>query len=158
MRKGGLILGAVVLAVILYFILAAFLPRWWAGVIGRSVDGSFGRGIGTGLALGLVCTLAPLVLIGFAVLYHGRLRNLPTLILAVLGVALAVPNLLTLTVVLGGGNGAHAGQRIFDVEAPGFRAASLWGAIIAVVVAIALALFVWRYRRRGSELRRTRDT
>lgn len=155
-RKGVAALIAVVVAIIVYFILAAFLPRWWAGVIGRSVDGSFGRGIGTGLALGFICTAVPLILIGLAVLYRHRLKSVPSILLALVGIVVAIPNLLTLGVVLGSGNGAHAGQRIFDVDAPGFRASTLWGAIIGLLVAVAIAFFIWRFRRRGTELKRAR--
>jgi hypothetical protein len=36
-----------------------------------------------------------------------------------IGLAVDMPNLLTLTVVFGGGNAAHAGQRIMDVDATG---------------------------------------
>ena len=44
-------------------------------------------------------------------------------------------------------------ERIFDVEAPGFRAATAWGVIIGVVLAIGVGYFIWRYRRRGRQLR-----
>lgn len=147
---GGILL---LIAVIAYFILAAFLPRWWAGVIGDYVDRSFARGIWTGLALGFLCTVAPLILLGFALLSRGRLRNIPALFMGLVAIVAAVPNFLTLFVVLGAGNGAHAGQRILDVDAPGFRGAMLWGVIVAVVVAAALGFFVWRYRSRGRKLK-----
>ena len=49
-----------------------------------------------------------------------------------LAVLLAIPNLMTLGIVLGTGNAAHAGDRILDVEAPAFRGATLVGALIAL--------------------------
>ncbi|MBM7279029.1 hypothetical protein JTZ10_14830 [Gordonia rubripertincta] len=150
----GLIIAA--LLVITYFILEAFLPRWWAGQIGRRVDGSMASGVWTGLVLGVVCTFVPLLLFTFAFLSRSRLRNVPAIAFAVVGVIVAIPNLLTLTVVIGGGNGAHAGERIFDVDAPGFRAATAWGVIIGVLLAIVVGWFIWRYRRRGRELAATR--
>ncbi|WP_040534901.1 hypothetical protein [Gordonia namibiensis] len=150
----GLIIAA--LLVITYFILEAFLPRWWAGQIGRRVDGSMASGVWTGLVLGVVCTFVPLLLFVFAFLSRSRMRNVPAIGFAVLGIIVAIPNLLTLAVVAGGGNGAHAGERIFDVDAPGFRAATLWGVIIGIVLAIAVGWFIWRYRRRGRELAATR--
>ena len=153
MKRGIAVLVAAIAAVAVYFLLAAFLPRWWAAQIGGLVDGSFTRGIGTGLTIGLVCTLVPLLLIGFAFLSRGRLKNIPALALSLTGVIVAIPNLLTLSVVLGGNNSAHAGQRILDVDAPAFRAASLWGAILAVVVAALVGWFVWGYRRRGKKVR-----
>lgn len=146
-----------VLVVITYFILEAFLPRWWAGQIGDRVDGSFSRGVGTGLVIGFVCTFVPLLLLVLAFVSRTRLRNVPTIIAAILAIVVAIPNLLTLAVVAGGGNGAHAGERIFDVDAPGFRAASLWGVIAGVVIAVAVGYFIWRYRRRGRQLRETRE-
>ena len=60
----------------------------------------------------------------------------------VVAVLLATPNLLTLGIVLGSGHGAHAGDRTLDVDAPGFRGASLGGAIAAVV-----AFVLWEYLR-----------
>ncbi|AFR49122.1 MULTISPECIES: hypothetical protein [unclassified Gordonia (in: high G+C Gram-positive bacteria)] len=147
----GLVIAA--LLVVTYFILEAFLPRWWAGQIGQRVEGSFSRGIGTGLVLGIVCTFVPVLFFTLSFVYRGRMKNVPTIMFAVLGVIVAVPNLLTLTVVAGGGNGAHAGERIFDVEAPGFRAATAWGVIIGAVLAVGVGYFIWRYRRRGRQLR-----
>lgn len=147
----GLVIAA--LLVVTYFILEAFLPRWWAGRIGQRVEGSFSRGIGTGLVLGIVCTFLPVLFFTLAFVNRSRMKNVPTIMFAVLGVVLAIPNLLTLTVVAGGGNGAHAGERIFDVEAPGFRAATAWGVIIGVVLAIGVGYFIWRYQRRGRQLR-----
>ncbi|MFT4397293.1 hypothetical protein ACLTEW_20385 [Gordonia lacunae] len=147
----GLVIAA--LLVVTYFILEAFLPRWWAGQIGRRVEGSFSRGIGTGLVLGIVCTFLPVLFFTLAFVNRSRMKNVPTIMFAVLGVIVAIPNLLTLTVVAGGGNGAHAGERIFDVDAPGFRAATAWGVVIGIVLAVGVGYFIWRYRRRGRQLR-----
>ena len=44
-----------VVLVIAYFILAAFLPRWWAQRIASLANGSFSAGIAWGLLFGLVC-------------------------------------------------------------------------------------------------------
>lgn len=140
------------LLVIAYFILAAFLPRWWADQIGQRVDRSFSRGVGTGLVIGFVCTFAPLLLLVFAAVGRGRLRNVPTIFCVIAAVVIAIPNLLTLSVVLGTNNSAHAGERIFDVQGPAFRASSLWGAIIGALLAIAVSYFIWGYRRRGRKL------
>ncbi|SDU28219.1 DUF5336 domain-containing protein [Gordonia westfalica] len=149
----GLIIAA--LLVITYFILEAFLPRWWAGQIGNRVNGSMVSGVWTGLVLGVLCTFVPLLLFTLAFLSRSRMRNVPAIAFAVAGVIVAIPNLLTLSVVAGGGNGAHAGERIFDVDAPGFRAATAWGVIIGVALAIAVGWFIWRYRRRGRQLEAT---
>ncbi len=138
----------VAVLVIVYFILAAIVPRWWAERLGRVIDGSMLTGTGLGLAVGFVCTLVPLLLLIFAA---RRIRSHPALagVAAVLAVIAAIPNLLTLTVVLGGGNASHAGERILDVDGPMFRGASAVGAVVGAVVAIALPVL-------GSVLRKKR--
>ncbi|TQF74235.1 hypothetical protein FK531_06245 [Rhodococcus spelaei] len=154
------IAGAVLLVVLVitYFVLAAFLPRWWAQQAGSLSSGSFTRGIAWGLLYGVLCTLLPLLLIQLAWRVRGRKFSRAAQIASVvLAVILALPNLMTLTVVLGNNTAAHAGERILDVDAPGFRGASLVGAIIGV---LAFAVLVWlgvAYRRRGRELSRMRD-
>ncbi|MFE9630672.1 hypothetical protein [Streptomyces sp. NPDC006463] len=62
-----------------------------------------------------------------------------------MAVVLALANLWTLSVVVGAGGAAHAGQRVMDVEAPWFRGATPAGAIVSVV---AFAGFVAYTRRR----------
>lgn len=152
--------GAVILAVLIaaYFILAAFLPRWWAQSVGSLTSGSFSRGITWGLLYGVVCTAVPLLLFYFAWRARHRVHARVWVIsLLVLGVVVAIPNLLTLTVVLGTNSAAHAGERTLDVEAPGFRGASLWGAIIGVLLFVAAIFLHIRYRRRGAELTKLRN-
>ncbi|GAC48471.1 hypothetical protein GOACH_05_03400 [Gordonia aichiensis NBRC 108223] len=151
-RKFLFIAIAVVIAVIVYFVLAAFLPRWWGEQIGRNVDGSMGRGIGSGLSIGFVCTFIPISLLVLAVAFRGKMKNIVSIVCVVAGVVVAIPNLLTLSIQVGDNNAAHAGKQILNVRAPGFRAASAWGVIIAVVVAILLTIFVVMYRRRGKKL------
>lgn len=151
-------IGALVLVVVLiitYFILAAFIPRWWGQRIGKLAAGSFASGTSWGLFYGAVCTLVPLVLLLLAVLVW-RTRRVGRVIgslSALAAVVVAVPNLMTLTVVLGENNAAHAGQRIMDVDAPGFRGASLIGAIVAVAIFLLVAFLVVKYRRRGRQLK-----
>ncbi|MGC4932501.1 permease [Gordonia sp. DT30] len=141
----------VVLVVIAYFILAAFLPRWWSQKIGSAVGQSITTGSFYGIGLGLVCTLVSLLLLALAwrARRWGETRYW-ALAFVILAVVASIPNLLTLTVVAGGGSGAHAGERILDVEAPGFRGGTLVGVIIgAVIFAVATALWI-RFRRRRS--------
>jgi len=148
-------LGAVL--VIVYFILAAFLPRWWAERIGELSDRGFARGIAWGLLFGGLCTLVPLLQVLVAVLFrHKRGGRVIVGIAAILALLFALPNLMTLSIVLGGNSAAHAGQRIMDVEAPGFRGASLVGAIIAALVFVGVVALTMQYRRRGRELAKAR--
>ncbi|WP_372508151.1 permease [Nocardia amikacinitolerans] len=131
------IIGGVALfvaVVVTYLILAAFIPRWWAQRLAEMVNGSFAKGIGWGLLLGGMCTLVPLLLLLFAVLmWRKRAGKFLAGAAAVLAVLVAIPNLMTLTIVLGGNNAAHAGERILDVDAPAFRGACLVGAVLAVL-------------------------
>ena len=134
-----------VAAVILLVVLAgAFLPRWWSHRVGDRVDDSTTKGILLGLVLGFVFTLFPL-LVAFGV---RRIRSLRGRVVVVLVAALlAAPNLLTLGIVVGAGSGAHAGDRTLDVEAPGFRGASLVGALVAAAL-VAWPWWALRSRRR----------
>lgn len=130
---GLVVAGAVV---VLWLAGAAFLPRWWAQRIGDQVQGSITTGTLVGLVYGFVFTLLPLVIVvlAFWLLDSWRWR------VAAVAVALLVsmPNLLTLGIVLGTGSGAHAGDRILDVEAPAFRGGTLVGALVAAgLIAIA---------------------
>jgi MFS family permease len=149
-----LVAGGVALAalVVLGLIGASFLPRWWAQRVGDQAQGSIAAGILLGLFYGFVFTLVPLALLGAAALRRLRSWRLWLALLG-LGALLAAPNLLTLGIVLGGGNAAHAGDRILDVEAPGFRGASLAGAIAAVVLLGFVGYLVASRRRARGRLR-----
>lgn len=137
---------------------SAFLPRWWSHRIGHQADGSFANGIGLGLFYGFTFTLVALLVLVLGLRWIRGWKGRVML----LGVALlvALPNLVTLGIVLGPGSGAHAGERTLDVDAPGFRASSLIGAIAAVLVILVLGLLL-RSRRHAREesaqLRAERD-
>lgn len=145
-------LGGIAVVVVAYLILAAFLPRWWAGHIGSLVDGSFTRGTSAGLLYGAGGTAITLVLLMLAGVALAARRSTVAIVLAVLGVAVSVPNLLTLSVVAGTSNSAHAGERIFDVEAPAFRGATLVGVLVGIVIGALIGFFIHRYRSRGRRL------
>ncbi|WP_405162381.1 permease [Nocardia sp. NBC_01499] len=154
--------GLAVLAIlfIAYFILSAFIPRWWAQRIAEMVNGSFAKGIGWGLVFGGVCTVIPLFLLLFALrVWRRRAGRFMAGAAAVIAVLVAIPNLMTLTIVLGGSNAAHAGQRILDVDAPAFRGATLAGAIAAAAIFLAaLALIVVRWWQRRHPKRQAAQT
>lgn len=148
---------ALLVLVIAYFVLAAFVPRWWSLRVAGLAEGGFARGILWGLVFGILCTAIPLVLFGWIWQVRSwKHRRGVQILLGVVAVLVAVPNLMTLSVVLGGGNAAHAGERILDVDAPGFRGASLVGAIIGVLVCVIYFASVYRYRKRGRDLKRVR--
>jgi hypothetical protein len=150
--RRNLILLAVALVVIVlaYLIGGAVLPRWWAHRIGDQVDGSMVAGIGLGLFYGLVFTFLPLLVLWLAV-RRGRSWRFRAWVAAI-ALVLAIPNLLTLGIVVGNGSAAHAGERTLDVEAPDFRASTLVGAVVAVLAFAGLRyLLASRRRSRGRE-------
>ncbi len=140
------------LVLVLGYIASATVPRWWAQRIGDQVDGSITTGIFVGLFYGFVFTLLPLALIVAVVAWRRTWRALAI----ALGIAilLALPNLMTLGIVVGRGNAAHAGDRILDVEAPAFRGGSFAGAALALGL-VAYLLHLRRSRRRARDRERT---
>jgi hypothetical protein len=128
---------------------AAFLPRWWAHRVGAQAGGHFTAGIALGLFYGFVFTLLPYLMLRWT---FSRRRPLKRWAIATgLALLLALPNLLTLGIVLGSSKAAHAGERTLDVDAPGFRASTLAGAIAAVVASLAVEyLFTSRRRAKRS--------
>jgi hypothetical protein len=148
--------GAVTVAFLLALLIGmAFIPRWWAHRIGDQANESFAGGIMLGLFYGFIFTVLPLLLIVWGI----RRRRSGRMWLWILAgaVVLALPNLFTLGVVLGPGGAAHAGERTFDVKAPGFRNATLGGALLAVA-AIAFVWYLLSSRRRARHALRTRET
>lgn len=146
---------AVVLLIVLigvYFALAAYVPRWWAGRI-RAWSGDDGgtlSGTAFGLGIGFLCTALPLLLLWFAAKRAGNHPKVATVI-GLIAVVLAVPNLMTLSVAIGTGNGARIARTQLDQDAAGFRWSTLIGVIIGVVVAIALAVLLEVQRRKRAK-------
>jgi glucan phosphoethanolaminetransferase (alkaline phosphatase superfamily) len=135
---------ALVLLVAAYFILGAFIPRWWSQRIGSTVHGSVTTGTILGLCIGFTFTLVPLFVLTLALRPRTNWKlRIGWLVLALI---LATPNLCTLGVVTGDGSGAHAGQRTMDVDAPAFRGGSLAGALVAAAVYLLLMFFILRRR------------
>ncbi|HPU13770.1 MAG TPA: hypothetical protein PLQ19_08250 [Aeromicrobium sp.] len=147
----------IVVAVVIFFqVLSAYAPRAWAQRVGRVVDGRMSAGIAWGLFYGSVFSF-------FAVMIAWQARRPKVAwpfkpVVVLVGLLVALPNWLTLWVVLGTTASAHAGERIFDVEAPGFRWASLIGATLGVVAALVLAGILASSRRRKTELSNLKST
>ena len=154
-RRRGLIgLILVVLAVLAAVAGAAFIPRWWAQRIGDQVDGSFSAGVGVGLFYGFAFTALALLVLWWT--FRRRRHWKVWLAGLVLTAIVAAPNLMTLGIVLGSGNAAHAGERILDVDAPAFRNSTLIGALAAGVLVAGCWYLVFsrgRARRSAQELR-----
>lgn len=139
-------------AYVVYLMSAAFFPRWWAQRVADQVDGSVSRGTTWGLFYGVVFTAVPLFVLlqvrrGF---FSWKWRG----VVALVAIALALPNWLTLSVVAGNSNAAHAGERIMDVDAPGFRAATLIGVVIGAAIVLAFTVVSMRLKNRRNEVKR----
>lgn len=128
-----------VIVLVVALIASAIVPREWAQTVGGQADGRMTSGISLGLFYGFVFTLLPLIVLWLAM--RPRWPYKVWIAGAVVALVLAAPNLMTLAIVLGTGNAAHAGERILDVEAPAFRGASLVGAAVA-----GLGFAFWRYQ------------
>lgn len=124
-------------AVVVALLASAAAPRWWAHQVGARVDGSITQGVLVGLFYGFFFTFLALMVLILAI-RRGRTTKAIAIGL-VAALILALPNLMTLGIVLGVGSGAHAGDRTLDVEAPAFRGATLAGAILAGL----LASYIW---------------
>jgi hypothetical protein len=135
-NRAVLALVLIALAYLAYALSAAFFPRWWAQRVGDQVGGDLSAGTLWGLFYGFVFTVIPLLLL--AQMRRRFFSWTWRFIVLAVAVVLATPNWLTLAVVLGNSKAAHAGERIFDVEAPGFRNATAIGAVAGFVVTLAL--------------------
>ena len=140
--------------VALAFVLASVVPTWWAQRMGNLSNGSIFRSGMWGTLFGLVFTALPLtILLRTVRRWKGWKAPLTFIVLAVLT---ATPNLFTAWIVWGTSRTAHRAERTLDVDAPYFTAATAWGAVLGVVVAIGLEL-LWRsWRRRGRRLKQLR--
>lgn len=136
-------------------IAAAFIPRWWAHRVGDQANESMAGSIMLGLFYGFIFTVLPLLLLVWGI--RRRRSGRAWLFILAGAVLLALPNLFTLGIVFGPGSGAHAGDRTLDVEAPGFRGASLAGALLAAA-AIGFVWYLLSSRRRARlEMRERRE-
>jgi hypothetical protein len=146
--------GLLIVIVVAVLVASATVPRWWAHRVGDQVDGSITQGTTLGLVYGFVFTFLPIVAIVLILRWR---RTWKTIVAAVLiGVLLALPNLMTLSIVVGRGNAAHAGDRTLDVDAPAFRGASLVGAIVAGLAVLFIGWLMVSRERAHSSARRAR--
>lgn len=151
-RRIVIALGIAVLVVIVYGILAAALPRWWAQRVADQVDGSMSAGVFWGLFYGFVFSFVPLL-----VLWQVRRSFLSwpwRIAVVVIAVLLATPNWLTLSISLGDNTASDAGWIALVSRAPGFQWSSLFGAIAGAVAALGLIGILMAARRRKEQVSR----
>ncbi len=130
-RKAIWVVVAVVAALLAWIFGAYVVPRWWAQRLGNFVDGRLTVGSVTGIALGAVFTLAPLLVLWAGVRFRRTWKRALAFVLAAF--LLASPVLVIGTIVWGNGNAAHAGERILDVDGPGVRGGAVVGVVIGIV-------------------------
>ena len=144
-----------VLVVLAVLVTSATVPRWWAHRVGEQVDGSITQGTTLGIVYGFVFTFLPIV--GIVLILRWR-RTWKTIAVALgLGIVLALPNLMTLSIVIGRGNAAHAGDRVLDVEAPAFRGGTLAGAVVAGLLLVFVGYLLVARDRAETDARRARE-
>lgn len=154
-RRGVMIFVAIAAAFILNKAAASFLPRWWAQHVADQVGGSFTAGTMWGLFYGFVFTFIPILLI-----FQIRRRFLnwkAKVVLAVVAVALAAPNWMTLWVVTGDSNAAHAAERTFDVDVTGFRWATVIGVGMGGLLSILLSSMGMRMSHRRKQVKELKE-
>ncbi len=154
-RRALWVAALLVVLVVAGLIASATVPRWWAHRVGDQVDGSITQGTLLGIFYGFVFTFLPVVVLLLVLRWRRTARTI--VVALVLALVLALPNLMTLGIVLGRGNAAHAGDRVLDVEAPAFRGGTLAGAILAVLLVGFVAYLIASRRRAHESARRARD-
>ncbi len=141
---------AIVAAILAYLVGGAVLPRWWAHQIGDQVNESSVMGVLVGLFYGIVFTFLPLLVLYLGFRHRRTMKVWAAFVVGAL--VLAIPNLLTLGIVVGNGNAAHAGERILDTEASYFRGATAVGAAVGVLLFLfAMWILIRRHRLRDRE-------
>lgn len=144
-RKFFFIVVGLAMLAIAYLVGAAVVPRWWAQRIGNVIDGRLLFGNLLGFTIGFAFTLLPMFVLYLGWRFKKSWKRAIGFLVAAFVVA--APNVMTLGIVVGSGNAAHAGERILDVDGPGFRGGSLVGAIVAVVVGLVLIWLIGSRRR-----------
>jgi hypothetical protein len=157
-RRVAVWMGLAIALVVIWLIGAAIIPRWWAHRITDVTDGRLVVGGLYGFFTGFVFTVLPLLALWIALrARRGRQSWKWWVGWLVVAAILALPNLMTLGIVLGGGDAARDGRAELNTEGNGFR---LWSLIGAIVGALAVLLLVYLVRSRGwfrDESRRLRD-
>lgn len=142
----------VVVAVIVWRVLAAAVPRWWAQRVADQVDGRMTAGVFWGLFYGFVFSFLPVLLAWQA--RRAFFRWPLKIAVVVAAFAAAAPNWLTLSISLGENSASDAGWIALVSRAPGFQWATLFGAIAGVALALALIVTLAGARRRKAQITR----
>jgi hypothetical protein len=157
-RRVAVWMGLAIALVVVWLIGAAIIPRWWAHRVTDVTDGRLVVGGLYGFFTGFVFTVLPLLALWIALRARRGRRSWKWWVgWIVIAAILALPNLMTLGIVLGGGDAARDGRAELNTDGNGFR---MWSLIGAIVGALAVLLLVYLVRSRGwfrDESRRLRD-
>jgi hypothetical protein len=130
------------------------LPTTWAEQIGMETMASVTRGTVFGLVIGSVFSFVPLLLLA-----QVRRRFLSWAgrgIIALLAIAFALPNWLTVAVAIGSSRAAQDGRIIMTAESPGFRNGTAVGAVVGItlgLIVIGTSMRLGQQRKRIRELK-----
>lgn len=155
LRTSALVVGGAGVLIVLFVVASAALPGWWAGTIGRQVDGVGSAGVLWGLFYGVLFTLLPLAVVFLAVRpnWHWKTR----LIVGGVALLMTAPNLLTLAVAVGPSADTQAARTVMAIEAPNFRLATLIAVIVTLVVGAVAGFLIWRLVASRRELHKLRS-
>lgn len=154
-RRAVWVGAGLVLFVLAVLVTSATVPRWWAHRVGDQVDGSITQGTTLGIVYGFVFTFLPIVAIVLILRWRRTWKTIGAAL--AIGIVVALPNLMTLSIVIGRGNAAHAGDRILDVEAPAFRGGTLAGAVVAGLIVFFIAYLLVSRDRAQTNATRARN-
>ncbi|UFU04979.1 hypothetical protein [Ruania halotolerans] len=136
------VLGALILAIVLFVLGSALLPGWWASIVTGWVDGVSSAGVLTGLLCGVIFTLVPLAVGYLAIRLRKPWRT--RLIIGAVAVLLTLPVVLTIAIDASTTLAATEARTDMVIGAPSFTGAVYGGALGAVAVAAVAIALTWR--------------
>lgn len=147
------ILGVIIAAVLVvaYLIASVTVPLIWAKSIGNQVGNQLGNSIPLGMFYGFVFSFIPVLVAWQA--HHRKLNKWVRIALVALGIALTIPNLLTLGVLYGTTQTAADARSIWANTANWFGTWSQIFMLVGVVCAVIVIVLGRMWMRRGRKIR-----
>ncbi|WP_425864251.1 hypothetical protein [Arthrobacter sp. TWP1-1] len=147
------ILGVIIAAVLVvaYLIASVTVPLIWAKSIGNQVGNQLGNSIPLGMFYGFIFSFIPVLVAWQA--HHRKLNKWVRVSLVVLGIALTIPNLLTLGVLFGTTQTAADARSIWANTANWFGTWSQIFMLVGVVCAVIVIVLGRMWMRRGRKIR-----
>ncbi|WP_157884085.1 hypothetical protein [Arthrobacter alpinus] len=147
------ILGVIiaVLLVVGYMVASVTVPLIWAKSIGNQIGNQLGNSIPLGMFYGFAFSFVPVLVAWQA--HHRKLNKWVRVSLAILGVILTVPNLLTLGVLYGTTQTAADARSIWANSANWFGTWSQMFMVVGVICAVAVIVLGRMWMKRGRKIR-----